>query len=249
MPQTSAQLKGSLFPLSVLQLEDNNLEKLQQQLENKLNQAPSFFFRAPLVVNIEQLGESQINFLDLKQAIEQKDFICVGICNGTKVQKQQARLAGLATLQQPKAQPANTTKKNIEQAATVSRQQVTEKAPSSAEIQLKPTKIIRQNVRSGQQIYAQGSDLVIIGSVSNGAEVISDGSIHIYGTLRGRAIAGAGGNVNSAIFCQSIEAELVSIAGTYWLSESIQQTHWKQAGLIKLEQEQLSVEMLPSLNN
>jgi len=245
MPQTSAQLKGSLFPLSVLQLEDNNLEKLQQQLENKLSQAPSFFFRAPLVVNIEQLGDSEIDFLDLKQAIEKKDFICVGICNGSKTQKQQARLAGLATLQQPKASTVTSEKSAIEQASI----KETEKQADSAPIQLKPTKIVRQNVRSGQQIYAQGCDLVVIGSVGNGAEVISDGSIHIYGTLRGRAIAGATGNVNSAIFCQSIEAELVSIAGNYWLSESIQQTHWKQAGLIKLEQEQLNVETLPSLNN
>lgn len=102
MPTTSVELKGSLFPLSVLQLEDNNLEKLEQQLDNKLKQAPSFFFRAPLVVNIEKITEQEIDFLELKQLIERKEFICVGICNGTPIQKNLARLAGLATLQSPK---------------------------------------------------------------------------------------------------------------------------------------------------
>jgi len=233
MPQSSAQLKGSLFPLSVLQLEDNNLEKLQQQLTNKLEQAPSFFFRAPLVINIEQLGDQPIDFSLLKRSIEDKDFICVGISNGTTAQKKQARIAGLATLQQPK--PQNEVQASVLEAAPVAPQQVT-------------TKIVRQNVRSGQQIYAEGGDLVIIGSVGNGAEVISDGSIHIYGKLRGRAIAGAKGNKHCAIFCQSMEAELVSIAGTYWLSEAIEQTHWQQPGLIKLEQEQLIIESLPATN-
>lgn len=246
MPQTSAQLKGSLFPLSVLQLEDNNLEKLQQQLESKLEQAPSFFYRAPLVVNIEQIGDADIDFSLLKQSIEAKDFICVGICNGSNEQKKQARIAGLATLQRPKTN----TKPTLEEAAVVVSSKETNTQPIAVPVEAtKPAKIVKQNVRSGQQIYAQDCDLVIIGSVGNGAEVISDGNIHIYGKLRGRAIAGAKGNKQSAIFCQSIEAELVSIAGTYWLSEAIQQTHWQQAGFIKLEQEQLVVDALPAMNN
>lgn len=243
MPQSSAQLKGSLFPLSVLQLEDNNLDKLQQQLENKLEQAPSFFYRAPLVVNIENIQECEIDFSQLKQSIEAKDFICVGICNGSAAQKKLARIAGLATLQQPKASaPVPTKTEAVAKAVPV------EVAPTNIAT-LKAPKVVKQNVRSGQQIYAQGCDLVVIGSVGNGAEVISDGSIHIYGKLRGRAIAGAKGNKDSAIFCSSIEAELVSIAGTYWLSEAIQQTHWQQAGYIKLEQEQLVVDALPAMNN
>lgn len=102
MPTTSVELKGSLFTLSVLQLEDNNLKKLEKQLDNKLQQAPSFFFRAPLIVNIEHLIDQDIDFVMLKQIIESKEFVCVGICNGTSIQKNFARLAGLATLQTPK---------------------------------------------------------------------------------------------------------------------------------------------------
>jgi len=243
MSNASAELKGSLFPLSVLQLDDTDLSKLQSQLTNKLAQAPSFFFRAPLVINIEKITEDSLDFATLKQIVEQNDFICVGICNGTANQKKQARIAGLAVLNQPKHQaPApKVTAKSAE--LTITEPEL----PISVAPEPQTTKIVRQNIRSGQQIYAKDGDLVIIGSVSNGAEVIADGNIHIYGSLRGRAIAGASGNKQAAIFSQSIEAELVSIAGTYWLSESLQSSTWKKSGVVKLEQEQLTVEPLVSL--
>ncbi len=84
-----------------------------------------------------------------------------------------------------------------------------------------PTKVVKQTIRSGRQIYARGGDLVIIGSVSAGAEVLADGNIHVYGTLRGRAMAGVQGDQSAAIFCHSLQSELVSIAGIYLLSEDI----------------------------
>jgi len=237
MPTTSAEFKGSLFPLSILQLEDNNLEKLQQQLENKLKQAPSFFFRAPLVINIEQVTEQEIDFLQLKEAVEDKNFICVGICNGTNTQKNLARLAGLATLQPPK--PVEKKPPLI-----VDEPIIKEEEENPITDMKMPNMIVRQNVRSGQQIYAKNSDLVIVGAVGNGAEVIADGNIHIYGKLRGRALAGASGDTTSAIFCQSLEAELISVAGNYRLSDGIDKPLWKQSTVIKLEQEQLIIEPL-----
>ena len=243
MSYDSAELKGSLFPLSVLQLEDNDLNKLAQQLEIKYNQAPSFFFRAPLVINIANLEDQSLDFAELKTRIEQQNFICVGICNGTPAQKKQARTAGLATLTQPKS-PAAKPKPQVEIPAETKAPEPAP-APAAPVVTSQKCQIVRQNVRSGQQIYAKGADLVVIGSVGNGAEVIADGSIHIYGTLRGRAIAGAQGNKHSAIFCQSLEAELVSIAGTYWLSEAMQETNWRQACLVKLEEDQLIIEELP----
>ena len=242
MTNTTAELKGSLFPLSILQLEDNDLTKLVNQLQNKLAQAPSFFYRAPLVINIEKLEKQQIDFSLLKSTIEQLDFICVGICNGTNEQKKQARIASLAVLKQPRVEQRNVQEKNQKQVNSPIVAAVEPKEPV-------PTKVVSQNIRSGQQIYAKGCDLVIIGSVGNGAEVIADGSIHIYGTLRGRAIAGASGNQNAAIFSLSIEAELVSIAGTYWLSESLQSDAWKKSGMVKLEHEQLVIEPLLSTQN
>jgi septum site-determining protein MinC len=78
-----------------------------------------------------------------------------------------------------------------------------------------------QPVRSGQQVYARGRDLIITAMVGHGAEVIADGSVHIYATLRGKAIAGAQGDASARIFCHDFQAELVSIAGHYRVFEDI----------------------------
>ena len=75
--------------------------------------------------------------------------------------------------------------------------------------------IVDMPVRAGQRIYARGSDLIVTAAVNNGAELIADGSIHVYAPLRGRALAGASGNPEARIFALSMEAELVSIAGVY----------------------------------
>lgn len=78
-----------------------------------------------------------------------------------------------------------------------------------------PNMVVDRPVRAGQQIYAKGANLVVLAMVSAGAEVIADGDIHVYAPLRGRALAGARGNTAARIYVQSMEAELVSIAGVY----------------------------------
>jgi septum site-determining protein MinC len=101
-------------------------------------------------------------------------------------------------------------------------------------------------VRSGQQIYAAGGDLVIIAPVSAGAEILADGNIHVYGPLRGRALAGVKGDTSARIFCQSLEAELVSIAGNYKVNEDLQKEHWKGNIQARLEGDQLVISPLNS---
>ena len=100
-------------------------------------------------------------------------------------------------------------------------------------------------MRSGQQIYSPGP-VVILGSVSNGAEIISNDSIHVYGTLRGRALAGARGNHDARIFCGHLEAELISIAGHYLLSDSLPEPHVGQEVQISLENEKIIFDKLTS---
>lgn len=92
-------------------------------------------------------------------------------------------------------------------------------AGPSADALAAPTRVIDRPVRSGQRIYARGGDLVVLGLVSHGAEVIADGNIHVYGPLRGRAIAGASGDADARIFAAAMEAELISIAGTYRMTD------------------------------
>ncbi len=98
--------------------------------------------------------------------------------------------------------------------------------------------LINHPVRSGQRIYSRG-DLTIIGAVSAGAEVIADGNIHIYGALRGRAIAGAQGNEEARIFCQKLDAELISIAGNYKPNEDIDEQYRNKNVQISLEGEKI----------
>jgi septum site-determining protein MinC len=107
-----------------------------------------------------------------------------------------------------------------------------------------PTKVISTPVRSGQQIYAKNCDLIVLSQVGQGAEVIADGNIHIYGTLRGRAIAGASGNKDARIFCQSLQAELISIAGIYQVSEDLPSDQIKQPGLVELKENHLHITTL-----
>ena len=100
-------------------------------------------------------------------------------------------------------------------------------------------------MRAGQQVYAKGGDLIVLGAVSAGAEVIADGNIHVYGPLRGRALAGAQGDTSSRIFIRMMEAEIVSVAGTYKVIDNDMLRHWQGKSLqVFLNGEQLEIEPL-----
>jgi septum site-determining protein MinC len=103
------------------------------------------------------------------------------------------------------------------------------------------TRLVTEPVRSGTQIYARGADLIVTAPVSAGAELVADGNIHVYAALRGRALAGASGDASARIFCSRLEAELVSIAGRYLVSEQLPA---EQRGLpvqIALVEDQLTI--------
>ncbi|MDB5971910.1 MAG: putative septum site-determining protein MinC [Hydrocarboniphaga sp.] len=108
------------------------------------------------------------------------------------------------------------------------------------------TRIVTEPVRSGQQIYAEGADLIVTQLVSPGAEVISDGCIHVYGTLRGRALAGARGDTAARIFCRKMEADLLAVAGVYAVADQMQGALRGQAVQASLVQGKLKIERLDS---
>jgi septum site-determining protein MinC len=103
------------------------------------------------------------------------------------------------------------------------------------------TLLVTTPVRSGTQIYARGGDLVVTAAVSPGAEIMADGNIHVYGALRGRALAGAAGDTESRIFCSRFEAELVSIAGRYLVSEQLPSAERGFAVQIALVNDRLTI--------
>ncbi|KLN66244.1 septum site-determining protein MinC [Vibrio sp. VPAP30] len=218
MSQTP-DLKGSSFTLSVLHLSDNNIDKAIHFLQEKVEQAPAFFAHAPVVINISKV-DGDIDFVRLKEGISQAGMIPVGV-TGCKDRRTQ-NLASEAKFAVMSAS----------------------KSPTQAPATMAPAKVIRTPVRSGQQIYAKDSDLVVLNHVSEGAEVIADGSIHIHGTLRGRAIAGASGNTGAVIICNKLNAELMSIAGHYWLTEQFADEFWQQKVMFSLNDDSLKFELL-----
>lgn len=198
----SFKLKGSLFTLSVLQLLTTDLDQFAKELEIKVHLAPKFFNYTPMVLDIQVLNDEEIDFVKLKTILTQNKIIPVGI-RGAKVEWIQAiRKLDLAIMTDPG--------KNDK-----------EEVPGGSATFAVGTKIIAEPIRSGQRIYAEKGDLIIIGSVSSGAELLADGNIHVYGALRGRALAGVNGNIHARIFCQQLAAELVSIAGQYQIFEHL----------------------------
>ena len=235
MSDQTLELKGSLFPLSVLSCPDLSVSALQTQLSEKLAQAPAFFYQAPIILNLTDCQQTP-DFIAIKQLFSELKLVLVGVCGASSELKQQAQQAGLAALQLGKDNKSAASAAKPAAAAAP----VTSAAPVVNTVQVAmDSKIVEQAVRSGQQIYAKGTDLIVKGTVGAGAEVIADGNIHIYGTLRGKAIAGASGDSSKRIFCYNLQAELVSIAGNYWLSESLQGSFWGKPCCIKLQDDQL----------
>jgi len=206
-PAPPFELKGSLFTLTVLHLFQLDRVAIERHLARKVKQAPSFFNNTPVVIDLEDLAEppgklDEVDFNSLYDLLRGHGMAPGGIRNGNPELQAVARQAGLPML--PDSRSTGATRK-----------------PDRSEPTPIRSRIISHLVRSGQQIYAPDGDLVVLGAVSAGAEVIADGNIHVYGALRGRALAGVKGDVEARIFCQSLEAELISIAGRYRISEEI----------------------------
>lgn len=231
------QLKGSLFTLTVLQLIDADYAAFAAQLQAMVEQAPKFFRNTPVVIDLQKLAipNQQIDFERLIKELRQHGLIPIGLRGGQPEQQLSALGTGLAILPEakPETAPAKSTAKPVE----------ARPAPTVTTIN-QHSKLITQQVRSGQQIYAKGSDLIVVAPVSPGAELLADGHIHVYGPLRGRALAGITGDQNARIFCHSLEAELISIAGHYWVKEDLKNTKEHQPLQIFLENERLKISYL-----
>ena len=130
-------------------------------------------------------------------------------------------IAAAIAIDLPVLPPSGARERPLEPEPEVRKPEPAPTPPPVVEPEVRPTRIITSPVRGGQQIYAQGGDLVVTGSVSPGAELLADGNIHVYGAMRGRALAGIKGNTKARIFCQQMTAEMVSIAGQYKVCEDL----------------------------
>ncbi|XEI31242.1 septum site-determining protein MinC [Aeromonas veronii] len=234
MVERDNELKGTTFTISVLHLSDGEPERIRQLLAEKVARAPYFFNCAPLVINVSRL-EHIPDFEQLKELVESEEFVLVGITGArSEEMKTAAKAVGLAVMASGKSRKSEPPPEPAPPVVI----------PDPEPAPLIPSKIHVGPIRSGQQIYAAGTSLVVLGSVSAGAEVLADDSIHIYGALRGRAIAGARGNTQARIYCQQLQAELLSIAGTFQLSDALPAGLIQQPVHIRLDNEQLRIDRI-----
>ncbi len=254
-PSISYEIKSADLALVALLLKTARVETLAQDLKNQLADTPDFFDQDPLVIDLSGIPESEksqpIDFPSLNALLRSYSLFPIAVRAGTPQHMQDGLAAGLIDasyariLKSPVAVPVPASKPAP----------VAAKAPAPAPVLEAPLSlgalVIDKPLRSGQQIYAKGRDLVILAMVNPGAEVIADGNIHVYSTLRGKAIAGARGNAQAMIFAQAMEPELISIAGVYRTSENALPAEiWGQAAQVSLkpspEGEKLVIQRLTS---
>lgn len=209
------EFKGRMLSLTRVRVLDSDPHAIEAQLREFAKQMPQAVAGMPVILE----SDLALDLGGLISILKSVGMQPVGVTDGTL--SESARNWGLPIL------PPDTSKTsraiNPEPAApTPAPAPAAQPAPVAAVVAAKPPKIITTPVRSGQQIYADGGDLIIINTVSPGAEVIADGCVHVYGALRGRAIAGAKGDTGARVFCRRFEADLVAVAGIYAVAEQMQ---------------------------
>ncbi len=257
MNQPAFKLKNANFNLFVLHIQSTDIDKLKNELEARFAQTPDFFCNTPVVLGLAALEHSEIPppFVELIAFTKVFGMCIAGIQGGNIEQRQAAVAAGLglfpdshtatSSAEFSTAEFSTDNQPEIEQPVN---KITAEPALSTQNIshQARPTMLIDKPVRTGQRIYAEGANLVVMAIVNAGAELIADGDIHIYAPFRGRAIAGAHGNPLARIFVQRLEAELISIAGCFQIFEhGVPESVRGKPAQIHLEGSKLIFDTLP----
>ncbi|HEY4443903.1 MAG TPA: septum site-determining protein MinC [Steroidobacteraceae bacterium] len=200
--------------LMQLRIRTTDTGALLDELTGRMNTAPNFFRRTAVCIDLsdlEKAPETQ-EIKAILDAVRRAGLLAVGLASASAEIEALANAVNLPILSA--FRPASHSVAAVESAQRVATEPAAAEAGIAAMIQ-------QQTVRSGQRIYARNRDLVITAGVGAGAEVIADGCVHIYGSLRGRAMAGAHGQLNARVFCQEFHAELISIGGVFRVFETI----------------------------
>lgn len=229
--RTPAPFRGGLFTLMVLRVADPKDQDFFTAIMERVAQAPNFFRHVPIVLDLADLTSAPpFNIAELVRRLRQHGLVPFAVQNGTAEQNAAAVNAGLALVPEGHEPPARAREG---------------KARAEAVRAAAPALVISQPIRSGRQVYAEGGDLIVLGAISPGAELLADGHIHVYGPLRGRAHAGVAGNRQARIFCRSLEAELVSIAGFWRVRDDMPEDLIGKPSQLRLDGERLVIEPLP----
>ena len=237
------ELRSGSYTLPTLRLFDSNVDLIHQQLKEKIDQSPSFFVNSPVVLDLQTLEQSELDFDALIKVITELKMCVSGVRGGTPDLHASAAECGLAVLAIGASRITEPTDSS-EQKKALEKPTTAESEPEQADAIIFTSETITAPVRSGQRRYTRHGDLIALAQISEGAELMADGNIHIYGTLRGRALAGVQGDTSARIYCQNLQAELVAIAGHYQVSEDIDDALFKQPVQIYLTDQKLVIEKL-----
>jgi len=237
LPTGSAfALRSAKLTTVALLLETAEPGALAAALEAQASGTAPLFENDPVIVDLAKLRDADepLAWDELLPLLRRHGMVPVAVRGGSAAQMEAAYTAGL--IDAPEGQPA---------AVPAAASSTLPADPAPAAAAPVPPMIVDRPLRSGQQVYARGTDLIVLGLVSHGAEVIADGHIHVYAPLRGRAIAGARGDASARIFTTCLEAQLISIAGTYRTSETpLPDTVLARPAQVRLDGERLVVEPL-----
>jgi septum site-determining protein MinC len=239
------QLKGSTVTVVVLELHRYIADAFSSQLNARIRKAPQLFEGSPVVISLEHLDAAggALDFDALVLQCRELGLRPIAFRGVAPAAAANAAATGLAVLPAsngrerglPPAEPAPA----AEPTADLELRALPQRTSPA-----RPTKTITRPIRSGQQVYAEGGDLIVLAQVSEGAEVLADGNIHIYGALRGRALAGVHGDVSARIFCQHMDAELISVAGHFLLSDALTDAVHRKPAQVTLQGDVLNISAL-----
>lgn len=211
LKKEAIEIKANNFSISVIYIRHLESKTIFHAIQSKLRQAPNFLKNAPVILNIEYLNYNNIDWNKIQNAVLNNNLRIIGVsgCKDNNLRRM---------IEKNNLPIFTENKKNRNTQYSICTQSLT----SNNSFKLKNnTCVIKHAVRAGQQIYAKNTDLIVINNVNPGAELVADGNIHVYGIMRGKALAGANGNEECQIFCINLMAELISIAGEFWIMDQI----------------------------
>lgn len=216
------EFKGRMLMMTVLHLKDLDPHALHQQVSQRLEEASQWLLDAPVVVDVAKPEDvDQVALMAAVDTLRGLGVNLVALARNAYLDGETAAMLGLGSISLSGGREVPR--------ATGGPRETAEPEPPATE-----TLVIDQPVRSGQQVYSRG-DLIVLAPVSTGAELMAEGHIHVYSKLRGRALAGVRGDGNARIFCQDLDAELVSIAGHYRVAEDLPEALRRKAVHISLD--------------
>lgn len=254
--EQAGELKIGQVGIANLRIRTLDVERLTREMQERVARAPKLFGRAAVILDFGGLSRMPdvATAKALLDGLRKAGVLPVALAYGTTETDLLSQQLGLPLLakfraqyERAEAEPAPAPLPVAEPPPRRARAAVPA-APAPSAVATggapKPGRMQTANVRSGQQLYAENCDLTVMATVGAGAEVIADGSIHIYGTLRGRALAGAQGNTTARIFCREFHAELVAIAGHYKVLDDVPDSLRGKAVQVWLEQDQIKIAAL-----